>query len=62
MNILKKCSMPVLFYQELLFEQLSFTHKAGWCPARPGSRVAFFWTYLEQVTSLIDRALLRSSA
>ncbi|HWZ17838.1 MAG TPA: DUF4118 domain-containing protein [Ktedonobacteraceae bacterium] len=29
--------------------------------SRPGSRVAFFWTYLEQVTSLIERALLRSS-
>ncbi len=26
-----------------------------------GSRVAFFWTYLEQVTSLIERALLRSA-
>ena len=25
------------------------------------SRVAFFWTYLEQVTSLIERALLRST-
>jgi two-component system sensor histidine kinase KdpD len=30
-------------------------------PARPGSRAAFFWTYLEQVTSLIERALLRST-
>jgi two-component system sensor histidine kinase KdpD len=30
--------------------------------ARPGSRAAFFWTYLEQVTSLIERALLRSAA
>jgi two-component system sensor histidine kinase KdpD len=30
--------------------------------SRPGSRIAFFWTYLEQVTSLIERALLRSSA
>jgi two-component system sensor histidine kinase KdpD len=30
--------------------------------SRPGSRVAFFWTYLEQVTSLIERALLRSAA
>lgn len=29
---------------------------------RSGSRVAFFWTYLEQVTSLIERALLRSAA
>ncbi len=29
---------------------------------RPESRVAFFWTYLEQVTSLIERALLRSAA
>jgi len=29
---------------------------------RPGSRVSFFWTYLEQVTSLIERALLRSAA
>lgn len=29
--------------------------------ARPASRVAFFWTYLEQVTSLIERALLRSA-
>jgi hypothetical protein len=28
--------------------------------ARPESRVAFFWTYLEQVTSLIERAFLRS--
>ena len=28
---------------------------------RPGSRVAFFRTYLEQVTSLIERALLRST-
>src|SRR5712692_8484533 len=31
MNILKKCSMPVLSYQEPLFEQLSFTHNTGWC-------------------------------
>jgi hypothetical protein len=31
MNILKKCSMPVLSYQKLLFEQLSFTHNTGWC-------------------------------
>jgi two-component system sensor histidine kinase KdpD len=30
--------------------------------ARPGSRAAFFWTYLEQVTSLIERAFLRSAA
>ena len=30
--------------------------------SRPGSRVGFFWTYLEQVTSLIERALLRSAA
>ena len=30
--------------------------------SRPDSRVAFFWTYLEQVTSLIERALLRSTA
>jgi Domain of unknown function (DUF4118) len=29
---------------------------------RPGSRVAFFWTYLEQVNTLIERALLRSTA
>jgi Domain of unknown function (DUF4118) len=28
---------------------------------RPGSRVAFFWTYLEQVNTLIERALLRST-
>ena len=28
---------------------------------RAGSRVAFFWTYLEQVTSLIERALLRTA-
>jgi hypothetical protein len=32
MNILKKCSMPVLSSQEPLFEQLSFTHNTGWCP------------------------------
>jgi hypothetical protein len=30
--------------------------------ARPESRAAFFWTYLEQVTSLIERAFLRSDA
>jgi two-component system sensor histidine kinase KdpD len=30
--------------------------------ARPESRAAFFWTYLEQVTSLIERAFLRSGA
>jgi hypothetical protein len=30
--------------------------------ARPESRTAFFWTYLEQVTSLIERAFLRSGA
>ncbi len=30
--------------------------------SRQGSRIAFFWTYLEQVTSLIERALLRSTA
>lgn len=30
--------------------------------SRPSSRVAFFWTFLEQVTSLIERALLRSTA
>jgi K+-sensing histidine kinase KdpD len=30
--------------------------------SRPGSHAAFFWTYLEQVTSLIERALLRSAA
>jgi two-component system sensor histidine kinase KdpD len=29
---------------------------------RPGFRVGFFWTYLEEVTSLIERALLRSTA
>jgi K+-sensing histidine kinase KdpD len=29
---------------------------------RPESRAAFFWTYLEQVTSLIERAFLRSAA
>ena len=29
---------------------------------RQGSRITFFWTYLEQVTSLIERALLRSTA
>jgi hypothetical protein len=29
---------------------------------QPGSRVAFFWTYLEQVTSLIERAILRTAA
>ena len=28
---------------------------------RPGSRATFFWTYLEEVTSLIERALLRSA-
>lgn len=30
--------------------------------ARPWSRAAFFWTYLEQVTSLIERARLRAAA
>jgi hypothetical protein len=30
--------------------------------ARPESRAAFFWTYLEEVTSLIERAFLRSGA
>ena len=30
--------------------------------AQPESRAAFFWTYLEQVTSLIERAFLRSGA
>jgi K+-sensing histidine kinase KdpD len=30
--------------------------------AHPGSRAAFFWTYLEQVTSLIERALMRLTA
>jgi K+-sensing histidine kinase KdpD len=30
--------------------------------ARSESRAAFFWTYLEQVTSLIERAFLRSAA
>ena len=30
--------------------------------SRTESRVAFFWPYLEQVTSLIERALLRSTA
>ena len=30
--------------------------------SRQGSRNAYFWTYLEQVTSLIERALLRSTA
>jgi hypothetical protein len=30
--------------------------------ARPESRAAFFGTYLEQVTSLIERAFLRSAA
>lgn len=30
--------------------------------ARSESRAAFFWTYLEQVTSLIERAFLRSGA
>jgi len=29
--------------------------------SRSGTRVGFFWTYLEQVTSLIERALLRSA-
>ena len=29
---------------------------------RLGSHVGFFWTYLEQVTSLIERAILRSAA
>ncbi len=29
---------------------------------RSGSRVSFFWTYLEQVNTLIERALLRSTA
>jgi two-component system sensor histidine kinase KdpD len=30
--------------------------------SRPASRNSFFWTYLEQVTSLIERAMLRSVA
>jgi hypothetical protein len=30
--------------------------------ARPESHAAFFWVYLEQVTSLIERAFLRSGA
>ena len=30
MNILKKCSMPVLSYHDSLFEQLSSTHNTGW--------------------------------
>jgi hypothetical protein len=30
--------------------------------SRPEARAAFFWAYLEQVTSLIERALLRLTA
>jgi hypothetical protein len=41
------------------FADVSRMEKDG---ARPESRAAFFWTYLEQVTSLIERAFLRSGA